>query len=255
MSISCSFEGALTKKPIPINFKQGSQKGIYFVFPDGSQVEANVKNLASATRNTVLGAGENRICFVEHLLTAVNLLKIDSLMIEVKEPEIPLGDGSSMMWLELLQAWQQTEKKLQTIQFKETFSVQDESGRAIIAYPHKNFKMTYLFQSPIDGNQTWASWEEADGAEKLARARTFASVSEHEMLGLKGKMLSYDSKGFDLPLHCDDEPALHKLLDLFGDLSLSGKNPLSFSAHFVSVKGGHSLNTQMAKLLQEKILT
>ena len=145
-------------------------------------------------------------------------------------------------------------------QIIDTHKMTDKSSNSIILIIMINinikililiFKLTYLFESPINKAKTWTTWNLNAGIEVLAKARTFASEEEHQLLGFKGKMLSYNSGGFDLPLYSEDEPALHKLLDLFGDLSLTGINPLKIKAHFVSLKGGHALNTQMARALQK----
>ncbi len=251
MLLQTELEGALTKKPICVQFKEPDTEGIFFSFADKSRFQVHTQNILSANRNTVLGNENNSLCFVEHLLAAVNLLGINKLEILVHGSEIPLADGSAAIWLDLLKDWPHKETIEPSLELKENLCVSDNSGRAIFAYPAEDFKLTYLFESPINKAKTWTTWNLNAGIEVLAKARTFASEEEHQLLGLKGKMLSYNSDGFDLPLYSEDEPALHKLLDLFGDLSLTGINPLKIKAHFVSLKGGHALNTQMAKALQK----
>lgn len=255
MFLQTELEGTLTKKSISLEFKEPKSKGIFFSFIDGTHFKVHTKNIVSATRNTVLGNENNNLCFVEHLLAAINLLCINKLEILVHGSEIPLADGSAAVWIDLLANWPFKEQiQQESLRLKENLCVQEKSEKAIFAYPSEEFKLTYLFESPINKAQTWTTWSLKDGIEVLAKARTFASEEEHQLLGLKGKMLSYNQNGFDLPLYSEDEPALHKLLDLFGDLSLTGINPLKIKAHFISFKGGHALNTQMAKCLQ-KIFT
>lgn len=255
-SIKFSAQGSISKKQINLEFKPNSQNGIFFTFPDGSSIEANIKNLSSATRNTVLGSGKNLICFVEHLLAAINLLQIPSIEILIDGQEIPLLDGSAKPWIDLLKDFPANAEAIKKVNLSEpkVISLKDDkkNERALLAYPAENFKMTYLFKSPINAEQTWVTWSLDDGIERLSQARTFASKMDNQAMGLIGQWLSYDSNGFDLPLYEKDEPALHKLLDLFGDLSLSGINPLMINAHFVSLQGGHALNTKMAKLLNEE---
>lgn len=69
------------------------------------------------------------------------------------------------------------------------------------------------------------------------------------MLGLENDVVSLTADGFTQPLRFEDEPVRHKLLDLVGDLALSGVNPLKFKAKFISIKGGHELDVEMAKRL------
>ena len=65
--------------------------------------------------------------------------------------------------------------------------------------------------------------------------------------------MSLTETGFSKPLHYEDEPVRHKLLDLLGDLVLSGVNPLSIKAQFISIKGGHEMDVDLAKQLQNKL--
>jgi UDP-3-O-[3-hydroxymyristoyl] N-acetylglucosamine deacetylase len=248
-----SAEGALSKKQINLKFQATNKEGKFFSFPDETSILASINNVVSASRNTVLGNEDNRICFVEHLLGSINLLGIKDIEVQIDGTEVPLLDGSGKTWVDLLKDWPSKEVVEPSYSLAQPLFVSDEKGRSIIAYPAAELKLTYLFQSPINQEKTWTSWSLKDGIDKLANARTFGPALEHEMLGLKGKLLSYDAKGFDLPLYSPDEPALHKLLDLFGDLSLCETNPLKIKAHFVSFQAGHELNTKMAKLLKDSL--
>jgi UDP-3-O-[3-hydroxymyristoyl] N-acetylglucosamine deacetylase len=254
MSINFSAEAVLSKKTANLNFVESStiEDGIEFRFSEGTIIKANSDFLAAANRNTVLGNNGKNLCFVEHLLAAIHFLKLDKIAVEVDCEEIPLLDGSSEPWVELLEKWPH-KQELPVIELKQELSVSNDKGSAVIAIPSEAFRISYLFENPVDKKKIWVSWTEKDGYKELVKARTFGSKQEHEMLGILGRWLSYDANGFDLELHSSDEPAMHKALDLFGDLSLAGQNPLSVKAHFISIKGGHALNTQMAKLLRQNI--
>ena len=71
------------------------------------------------------------------------------------------------------------------------------------------------------------------------------------MLGLVDQVVSLTAEGFSEPLRWPNEPVRHKLLDLVGDLALAGVNPLSWKARFISIKGGHELDVEMAKRLMQ----
>ena len=47
-----------------------------------------------------------------------------------------------------------------------------------------------------------------------------------------------------------DEPARHKVLDLVGDLALTGAD---LAGHIVAYRSGHALNVELAKLLARKV--
>jgi UDP-3-O-[3-hydroxymyristoyl] N-acetylglucosamine deacetylase len=60
-----------------------------------------------------------------------------------------------------------------------------------------------------------------------------------------------DQTGYEGSVRFENEPARHKLLDLIGDISLTGC-PLNH-LNVVSEKGGHSSNIALAKKLSEAI--
>jgi UDP-3-O-[3-hydroxymyristoyl] N-acetylglucosamine deacetylase len=253
-TIDFSAEGSLSKKIIQLTFRESEDKGIFFQFPDSSRIKAEHKYITSTSRNTVLGNEKNQVCFVEHLLSIINILKLDKIVIEINGLEIPLLEGSGKEWFKLLKDWPHKEV-LCPVELNETFSVTDSSNptRAVLFYPSDKFRISYLFKPPYNSENLWVSWSEEDSPENLINARTFAPSFDHEMLGLKGKLLSYDENGFDLPLHSKDEPAWHKLLDFLGDLSLVGINPLSIKGHFISIMGGHGLNAAFTKELSDRL--
>ncbi|MDX1918586.1 MAG: UDP-3-O-acyl-N-acetylglucosamine deacetylase [Candidatus Caenarcaniphilales bacterium] len=251
-AIEIELLGVLSRKKVSLRFFDPGKKGIFFELSDGDQIRATTDHLISASRNSVLGNGKSSICFVEHLLASISLLGINQIAVEVFGEEIPLEDGSGLIWYELLKDWKgRSSKILSEIDLPQPLSLSNDRNQALYALPSDHFQITYLFQSPIDGSQTWTSWRLGDDPLGLISARTFAPSLENELIGVKGKVLSYDSEGFDLPLRFTDEPARHKILDLVGDLTLAGINPLNLKAHFISYKAGHNLNTSMAKMIRE----
>ena len=90
---------------------------------------------------------------------------------------------------------------------------------------------------------------------ELARCRTF--VLEHEAAELQrrgigrhlktSELLVFGPKGLiDNRLRFPDEPARHKILDIVGDLALSG---LELTGHVVAYRSGHPLNVELAREL------
>ena len=60
--------------------------------------------------------------------------------------------------------------------------------------------------------------------------------------------------GYTTELRSDLEPAKHKILDLIGDLRLTGYNPLNFNAEIIVKEAGHTVHTIVAKMLKDKIV-
>ena len=79
------------------------EPGIVFLrrdLPDHPRIPATVVSLADSTRHTVLCRGEACVATVEHLLAACWGLDITGLLVEMDAPELPIGDGSSLIWVE-----------------------------------------------------------------------------------------------------------------------------------------------------------
>lgn len=218
----------------------------------GTRIDANADNVVNTLRNVTLGKDGTRLCIVEHILCAAALYGLDDLLINVDGPEIPLGDGSAKFWIETFESagWQPKPTQA-TRTLSETITCA-KGDRALIAVPDDQFSVTYLldWNHPSIG-KCWQTWSPATASNEISHARTFGSMAEHQMLGIADEVVSLTADGFSQPLRWPDEPVRHKLLDLVGDLVLAGVNPLSWKARFISIKGGHELDVQLAKRLRQ----
>lgn len=271
--------GATSKKEITVVIENGKPgSGINFSVLDEASTNAAKKekgegadkiyvhvpakpaSVVNTLRNVVLGTQTVRLCIVEHVLAAVAIWGLDDVLITVDGPELPLGDGSAAFWIQLLKD-AGVERRVPACDIELSESVTVGSGdRMLLAVPDTRFSLTYLmdWNHPQIGKR-WQTFDSTMQPEEIATARTFASLKEHQMLGLDEDSVSLTDDGFTKPLHFTDEPVRHKLLDLLGDLTLIGVNPMRVKARFVSIKGGHELDVQLARkiepLLKEKRLT
>ena len=87
--------------------------------------------------------------------------------------------------------------------------------------------------------------------EEIAPARTIGFMHEVEQmrkmgLGLGGNLENAvvydDTKCLSVP-RFPDELVRHKILDVLGDMSLTG----AWRGHIIAVKSGHAYNSQLAK--------
>jgi UDP-3-O-[3-hydroxymyristoyl] N-acetylglucosamine deacetylase len=251
--------GATSKKEIKVVIENGQPgAGINFSVLD-ARAEANgayvaipakAASVVNTLRNVVLGKDAVRLCIVEHVLCAVAIWGLEDVLITVDGPELPLGDGSANFFIELFKS-AGVERRVPAADLEITETVTVGSGdRMIIAVPDSKFSLTYLmdWDHPKIGRR-WQTFDASKAPEEIATARTFASLKEHQMLGLADDSVSLTEDGFTKPLHFDDEPVRHKLLDLLGDLTLIGVNPMRVKAKFISIKGGHELDVQLARKL------
>lgn len=232
--------------------------GIRFLIPRKGEQDCSIEipalasSVVNTLRNVTLGIDSDRLILVEHILCAIALYGMEDLLIEVHGPEIPLGDGSANFWMDLLENSGWASRRVQSdIEIKEPITVK-KGDRLLMAVPDDGFSMNYMmdWDHPMIG-KLWKSWSPQLSPREIADARTFGSEMEHAMLGISDEVVSITKTGFSKELRWSDEPVRHKLLDLFGDLVLAGVNPMRWKARFISIKGGHEMDVDMAKKLSE----
>lgn len=261
----------LTFSPAPEN------AGITFVREQAGKsatIPALVHNVVKRPRHTVLRNGTLSIETVEHCMAALAGLHIDNAVVRVSGGsvgELPMGDGSSRLFLDALLKAQPVAIEGSTRQpLIITQPVQVARGDATVAAlpgPTDHLEVIYEFEGPPPvGRQVFAYRLAPPGAatkgddfeSMLAPARTF--VFEHEAAALRqagfGKHLTpkdllviSPSGPLDNAFRFADECARHKVLDLIGDLYLAGR-PLC--GRIVAHKSGHELNHALARRLLEQ---
>lgn len=257
-TVSYSGRGITCRQDIKVEIeRRAAGHGLVFeVIQNGESqlIPAHANSVVHTLRNVVLGANNFRLCIVEHFLAAATLWGLEDLLVKIHGPEVPLGDGSARFWLELFAqaGWQQKLPEA-TIELAAPI-ICAKGDKLLMAIPDTAFSMSYHmdWDHPAIGKR-WQVWNPNMAVSEIADARTFGSLKEHQLLGLENEVVSLTPEGFSMPLRFDDEPVRHKLLDLLGDLALSGVNPMTFKARFVSMKAGHELDVEMAKRLAEVI--
>ena len=182
-------ECKLTFKPAPEN------QGIKFVRVDlggNPEIPAIAENVVDVSRGTTLGVGDAKVHTVEHLLAAVMGLQIDNLIIEVDGIEPPVGDGSSLPFVEVLQraGFEQQEAPKDYLVIDQTIMHhEDDKQIDIVALPLDDYRVTVMvdYQNPALGSQHTGLFDlEKEFVSDFAPARTFCFLSEVEMLANQG---------------------------------------------------------------------
>jgi UDP-3-O-[3-hydroxymyristoyl] N-acetylglucosamine deacetylase/3-hydroxyacyl-[acyl-carrier-protein] dehydratase len=186
----------MTFKPAPDNY------GIRFVRVDlgGSpEIPANADNVVDVSRGTTLAIGEARVHTVEHVLAAVAGLQIDNIIIELDGVEPPIGDGSALPYVEVLNkaGFEQQKAPKDYLIIDETVMFHnDENQVDIVALPLDDFRVTVMvdYQNPALGSQHTGLFNlDTEFVSEFAPARTFCFLSEVENLSNSGLI-----KGGDL---------------------------------------------------------
>ncbi|WP_417785103.1 bifunctional UDP-3-O-[3-hydroxymyristoyl] N-acetylglucosamine deacetylase/3-hydroxyacyl-ACP dehydratase [Tenacibaculum sp.] len=252
-------------------------------------IEAKADYVTNTQRGTNLEKNGVQIQTSEHVLAAAVGLDIDNLLIEINASEPPIMDGSSKFFIEALEEAGVVEQEAEIEEYvvKEVISYKDElTGSEIILMPSDEYQVTTMvdFGTKILGTQNATLNTISDFKEEVSAARTFSFLHEIEMLLendlIKGgdlnnaivyvdKELSDSTmeklkKAFNkdnitvkpngvldnLTLHWANEAARHKLLDVIGDLALTGTR---IKGKVIANKPGHSVNTTFAKKLAKII--
>lgn len=229
--------------------------------PGQPAIPATVEYVCENTRNTTLGIENVRIHTVEHVLAAIRAFNIDNIMIELDGIEPPVGNGSSDIFVKMIEesGIQEQEGVVPIVKLSQpVYWSEDEIH--IVAIPSEQYSISYTLNYPetkLIKSQYFSFALTSDRFKhEIAPCRTFSLYEEVSVLLDRGliKGASLDnavvikddtilSKG---GLYFPDEMVRHKILDMIGDLSLVG---FDIQAHIIAIRSGHASNVAFARKL------
>ena len=242
----------LTLAPAP------ADSGIVLV-RDGVEIPALSEFVVDTTMNTSLGRHGVRVGTVEHLLAALAGCGIDNARVEVEGPEIPIMDGSSEQFVQLVRraGVHELRQSRRFLLVRKAVTVTDGDKLARLAPARGRFSINYTidFRHPLISDQSYRlDMSERAFQKEIARARTFGFKRDVERLHKAGlarggsldNAVVVDDFNILNPdgLRFPDEFVRHKILDALGDLSLIG---MPIIGQLTAVKSGHALNHQLVR--------
>jgi UDP-3-O-[3-hydroxymyristoyl] N-acetylglucosamine deacetylase len=253
--VSLSGQGLHSGAECSITLHPGEpDTGIVFVTERG-EVRARAENVCDTRRGTSLANGDARVSTVEHLLAAFAGMRVDNARVEVRGPEIPIGDGSALPFVEMIERAGTEAQSAARSEVNLTGPIwTNDSDKYLLAVRSEGLtvRLLILFAHPMIGEQAVSlSVTPEVFKREIAPARTFCTYEEVEPilkqgLGLGGRednvVICYDDH-YSVPLRYVNEFARHKLLDLIGDLSLIGGR---LHADVTAIKPSHTLNVRLA---------
>lgn len=227
--------------------------------PGRPAVRATVANVVDTRRCMTIGTDGWRISTIEHLAAAAHGAGIDNLLIEVDGEELPVGDGSALFFMDLLNraGLAGQEKPRRVWQVSTPVWVAENDSYLIVLPPGRPcLSISYTFcadKRAIGSQHHQFHLGEDDFAREIAPARTIAFLEEIEALRREGLAQSTDTDvvvvvgpdGYLNSLRLPDEIVRHKILDLLGDLYLFGR----LYGRIVAVRSGHRLNHRLGQEL------
>ncbi len=228
-------------------------------------IKADFSNVSSARLCTTLENNYGvKVSTVEHLLAALYISEIDNAIVEIDSEEVPIMDGSSKDFLDVIKNIEKINQSKKRNYLKITNKIELVDGtRKISIEPHNSslevsFQLNY--ENKIIGTQNNTVDFQSDNLDEVSSSRTFCLFEDIEKIkkfGLaKGgslenavvvdndKVLNEDG------LRNNKEFVNHKILDLAGDFLLSGYRVIG---KVICHQGGHELtNLFLRKIFASK---
>ncbi|MBS0620295.1 MAG: UDP-3-O-[3-hydroxymyristoyl] N-acetylglucosamine deacetylase [Verrucomicrobia bacterium] len=267
-AVSADGIGLFTGEPVTLRLCPAEAgQGILFKrtdLPHQPLIPARLENIQGTPRCTLIGSGPDKVQTVEHLLAALRAYGIDNLLIEISGSEVPIFDGSSAHFVNMIEeaGVRELDVEREVIKLK-TPLYWSQGETHIIALPAEEYRISYTLHYPHEaaiGTQFYSFTLNSEHFKKeIAPCRTFSIYEEIAPMIEKGLV-----KGGSLEnaviikegavanpegLRFPDEMVRHKILDVIGDLSLMPP----FLAHIIAVRSGHTSNTTFAKALLNHI--
>lgn len=217
----------------------------------------NIKEAVMCTLLTKEGDQNLAVSTIEHLMSAFAMFEVDNVLVEVNAPELPVMDGSSYEFTQLLKnvgvVDQISDRK--GIKLLKPVRVEHEDKFAE-ALPSDTLKYEFKIQwdHPIiaaTNDHIIFEYNLDEYIEMVSKARTFGFYEQlaylHQNNLAKGASLDnavgISNEGVlnEDGLRYDDEFVRHKLLDAIGDFYVGGY----ILGHFNCFKSGHTLNNKL----------
>ena len=229
---------------------------------DNFEIPASAEYISHCSYATTLMRRGVVLSTCEHLLSALRGSGVDNCFIELDNIEIPIMDGSSEDFLELIKSAGIAEQDSARRFFRVLKKVDvEQNGRLMSIEPSDKFEIDCVIEFPhpfINRQSLHFVFENGSFGREIASARTFGFTNEIEMLrkanlargGSLDNAIVLTPEGMlnETPLRFEDEFVRHKILDIIGDFALLGMPVLG---KISAEKSGHAVHAAlMSKLLK-----
>lgn len=255
-------------------------------------IKADVDLVIGTERGTTLEANGARVYTTEHVLAALYGMKVDNALIKVDAPEIPIMDGSAILFINEIErvGFEEQDAVREYFELTDNIPWEDvEKGIEFLAIPDKEYRVTVMvdYKSPLLGTQHANIYKIEDFKNEIAHCRTFVFLRELEMLAQNNLIKGGDLDNAVVLVDREDvkQEDLDRLAKLLGKEELkvqyNGIGVLNSSklrveneparhklldiigdlalvgkpikAHILAARPGHYGNVRFAKILKDQI--
>lgn len=254
-------------KNIKLHLIPSNENGIIFRRTDlengKNEISLDIDNTFDLTRGTNLKNEYGAAVYtIEHFMSAMYILGITDLIVELGDNELPICDGSARVFVEELEkiGIKELDKDVEEIVVREPLYL-SKGDKHLVALPYDGYKITYTikFDHTFLKTQMLETEINLENYKKeIGSARTFGFDFELEYLkknnlalgGTLDNAIVIEKDGVMNPsgLRFEDEFVRHKMLDLIGDLKILNK---PIRAHVIAIKSGHALDIEFAHILKK----
>ena len=208
-------------------------------------IKADADLVVATDRGTTLEANGARVYTTEHILAALYGMQVDNALIKVDGPEIPIMDGSSLLFVEAIEmtGYEEQDAVRDYFVLTENIPWEDlEKGIEFLAIPDKEYRLTVMvdYKSPLLGTQHANIYNLSQFRTEIAHCRTFVFLRELEVLAQNNLI-----KGGDLDnaiVLVDKEDVTQEDLDRLA--KLLGKESLKIQYNGIGVLNSSKLRVE-----------
>ena len=224
----------------------------------------NIFNVSSALFcTTISNEAGVKVSTIEHLMGALYGLGIDNVLIEIDNQEVPILDGSAILFVEAISkvGIKNSDAPIKVIKILKKIEFKD--GKKIISIEPSKISLDIDFELKYENDfigtqRNLISVFESDLTD-IYNSRTFCLFEDVEKLremglakggSLNNAMVVKDNKLLnEKGLRNKKEFVNHKILDCMGDLYLTGYKIIG---KIICSQGGHKLTNQLLRKVFEK---
>jgi UDP-3-O-[3-hydroxymyristoyl] N-acetylglucosamine deacetylase len=225
---------------------------------DNFEIPAIGRNIAKVSYATSLMKQGVLISTTEHLLSALIGMRVDNVIVELDNLELPILDGSALPYVQAFAdvGIKTQRRRREYLRILKPVEVRD-GDKFIGVSPGDGYSISYAidFPQPIGRHAYQIDLSAGGYSALIAPARTFGFRQDEQKLRDMGLIRGASESSVIIltadgvqngPLRFKDEFVRHKVLDLIGDLARAGRHILG---SVVAERAGHAMHTALVSRL------